>query len=222
MAGKWLAALALLVLPGSAVAAEDPLRLYGNDAVFEIFRNGSQVGQQSVTFERRADGALVAREASEIAVRILGIAVYRFRYDGVSVWRDGQLEALEAVTNDDGTINKVVVREGGAGTVVEATTGRAEAPQRLLAVAHWNTDVLTKTDLVNSIKGKIEKVSITMEGTDPIAVPGGQVMARRYVYRGDLDLTVWYDDAARWVALRFAARDGSTIDYRCKRCGAHR
>ena len=42
--------------------------------------------------------------------------------------------------------------------------------------------------------------------------------ATRYAYTGDLDNEVWYDDVGRWVKMRFKGRDGSTIDYVCRRC----
>jgi len=29
---------------------------------------------------------------------------------------------------------------------------------------------------------------------------------------------VWYDDWGRWVKMQFASRDGTKIDYVCKRC----
>ena len=42
--------------------------------------------------------------------------------------------------------------------------------------------------------------------------------ATRYAYSGDLKADVWYDDAGRWVKLRFRGRDGSVIEYVCRRC----
>jgi hypothetical protein len=46
----------------------------------------------------------------------------------------------------------------------------------------------------------------------------GPVMATRYAYHGDLETEVWYDDFGRWVKMRFAGRDGSTIEYVCTLC----
>jgi hypothetical protein len=212
--------VAFLSMSSAGAQERDPLGLYGGDVVFEIVRNGTSVGEQRVSFEVRPDGALVAREISDIVVRILGIAVYRFHYEGVGVWRAGQLEELQATTNDDGTMNRVTVHAGDGRTLIEGTAGRFDVPRRLLAGAHWNADVLRQTELINTITGKVDQVSIQSDGSDPIAVPGGQVAAKRFVYKGDLDFTAWYDDAGRWVALRFAGKDGSVIDYKCRRCGA--
>jgi len=46
----------------------------------------------------------------------------------------------------------------------------------------------------------------------------GDVFATHYVYSGELDTEVWYDDEGRWVKMRFKGRDGSTIEYVCRRC----
>lgn len=35
---------------------------------------------------------------------------------------------------------------------------------------------------------------------------------------GDLRTTVWYDDRGRWVKRRLRGRDGSTVNYACRRC----
>jgi hypothetical protein len=220
--GSALVAVALLSIGSAAAQDRDPLRLYGRDIDFEIVRNGTSVGEQRVSFAVRPDGALVANEVSDIVVRLLGIPVYRFHYEGVGVWRGGRLEELQATTNDDGTVNHVTVREGDRDTLIEGTAGRFDLPRRLLAGAHWNADVLRQTELINTITGKVDRVSIKAEGTDPVAVPGGQVEAKRFVYHGDLDFTAWYDDSGRWVGLRFAGKDGSVIDYKCRRCGATR
>ena len=50
--------------------------------------------------------------------------------------------------------------------------------------------------------------------TDQTIIP-----SRKYVYNGDIEATVWYDQAGRWVKMKFSAKDGSTIEYDCVECG---
>jgi hypothetical protein len=68
------------------------------------------------------------------------------------------------------------------------------------------------------LTGRLDKVRIEPREREPIATERGAVMATRYAYTGALSVEVWYDDAGRWVKLQFTGRDGSTIDYVCRRC----
>jgi geranylgeranyl diphosphate synthase type II len=51
-----------------------------------------------------------------------------------------------------------------------------------------------------------------------VATERGQVPATYYRYTGDLLAELWYDDDGRWVKMRFKGRDGSMIEYVCRRC----
>jgi hypothetical protein len=50
-------------------------------------------------------------------------------------------------------------------------------------------------------------------GVERIEAAGRTVIARHYRLQGDLNCELWYGDQ-QWSKLRFAARDGSTIEYR--------
>jgi hypothetical protein len=53
-----------------------------------------------------------------------------------------------------------------------------------------------------------------------VVTRSGALRARHYLYAGDLNGEIWFDDQGRWVKLRFRADDGSIIDYVCRRCQA--
>lgn len=212
-------AIALLALPGTAA----PIRaatagLAEQDLLFEIRRDGSPVGTHRVTIRR--DGAGLRAEArSSIAVRLLGVTIYRFDYNSVSSWVDGRLARLDVVTDDDGTVTRVSAKAEGGRLRIVAPDGVAEAPLDLLSTDHWNPKVIGATAVLNTITGQVNRVTMTAQGRDSVPAGSGKRLATRYVYAGELDSTVWYDDSGHWTGLRFAARDGSIIDYVCKRCG---
>ncbi|AWK89967.1 DUF6134 family protein [Azospirillum thermophilum] len=201
----------VLALPGGQAQAADYL--------FEIRRNGTPVGTHRVTLQ--PDGERLRVEAhSEITVRLLGIPVYRFDYRSDSLWAGGRLQSLQTVTDDDGTVTRVGARADGGSLLVEGADGRVGAPAGLMPTDHWNPAVIGARQVLNTITGKINEVRMTREGREEVPAGDGRRSATRYSYRGDLEATVWYDDAGSWVGLRFAARDGSTIDYVCRRCDA--
>ena len=55
-------------------------------------------------------------------------------------------------------------------------------------------------------------------GSETVMTENGPVTATRYRYSGELETEVWYDDAGRWVKLRFKGREGTPIAYKCRRC----
>ena len=60
----------------------------------------------------------------------------------------------------------------------------------------------------------------TEQGLDTVSTRNGSLRARHYLYSGDLNGEIWYDEDGRWVKLRFRAKDGSMIDYICRQCQA--
>lgn len=204
------------VLPAAATAAAS--NAVPQEYLFEIRRDGSPVGRHRVWLNRT--GADLRAEAhSEIVVRMLGIPVYRFDYRSVSQWRDGRMLSLDATTDDDGTVARVSARPDGSGLRLEGPEGAAMAPAAIFPTDHWNPGVIGATQVLNTISGKLNRVTMTREAREDRPTDRGPRPATRYRYAGDLEATVWYDDDGAWVGLRFAARDGSTIEYVCRRCG---
>ena len=83
---------------------------------------------------------------------------------------------------------------------------------------HWNPAVVEQVRVLNTLTGKINNVQIKAQNKESVLTENGTIEATRYAYSGDLETEVWYDDAGRWVKMRFKARDGSTINYVCRRC----
>jgi hypothetical protein len=201
----------------SAPAVAEPAQAGSAGYLFNIIRNGSNIGQHTVTIARQGE-ELAVRCITKLRVTFLSLTVYRFSYDSKSLWRDGRLQQLTAVTDDDGTVSTVKAEISEDGGRIEGPQGSLAAPTGIFPTDHWNTGVLNQSQVLNTITGQLNKVKIVDHGVETIEAEGKQIRARHYAYTGDLDANVWYDDAGRWVRLRFKGRDGSTIDYVCQRC----
>jgi hypothetical protein len=208
-----LAAALLAALP--AQSAPLPAE---NDYRFEIQRDGASVGEHRVTLRRAVNG-MEAEATSRIVVRLLGIPVYRFDYRSTSQWTGGRMTALDSRTDDDGTVTTVSARAEGQTLLITGPDGPTKAPLGLFPTDHWNSAVIGATEVLNTITGKINRVTMTAQGRDSVPTGGPSRPSTRYAYDGEMRATVWYDDARHWTGLRFSARDGSTIDYVCQRCG---
>jgi hypothetical protein len=203
-----------IALPGQI----DPLRIYGEEIRFDVLRDGEKVGQHVVRFRRVAD-VLQVESRSEIEVELLFLRAYDFRYQSLEHWRDGSLSALYAATNDNGDFSRVEARRDGDMLSVRGTQREWQAEPRILPTTHWNMAQLAAPQLLNTLTGNPNRVTVTDAGVETVTLGDGPRDARRFVYSGDLAVEAWYDAAGRWVKLRFPAEDGSTIEYVCRACG---
>lgn len=204
--------------PAGAGAGFDPLAMYGPELRFRVFRNGEEIGSHTVSF--RQDGESVHAAARfDIAVRLLGIAVFRFDYRSDAVWQGGTLQRLAAEVNDDGTARSLQAHRHGDSVIVEGPRGLARVVAPLWPSNHWHPGVLVQTRVLNTLTGGIDQVSIAEVGRETVSTNAGPVSARHFRYSGDLhDVDAWYDPQGRWVRLRFLGTDGTPVDYVCEIC----
>lgn len=215
--GAALLAMTLAVASDPAAAA-DPRALYGPQLVFDIYREDQQVGQHRASF-RAIDGGVAVRSTSEITLKALFFTVYRFRYDSLAEWRAGALSRLTVAVDDNGDQRTIAVAPAGDGLrlTVDAGDPRVLAGP-LFPTNHWNAAVIDQGRVLNTLTGVLNQVRIRAGGRTEVATENGPVAATRYDYAGDLQTSVWYDDAGRWVAMRFLGRDGVPVEYRCRLC----
>ncbi|MDP2699465.1 DUF6134 family protein [Thalassospira sp.] len=195
----------------------DPIARYGDQLRFEIRRGDLPVGQHVVTFNQGRDGVQVVAE-SRIDISFLGLNVYQFRYRSESIWQGDDMASLAVTVDDDGDQTSLNARRKAGKLIVENTDGTETLPGDIFPTDHWHCGVLDSTQVLNTITGRANDVTITRIGTDPLPTPDGPLSAAHYAYRGQLETNAWYDDAGRWAGLRFVARDGSEITYRCLTC----
>lgn len=208
---------------GAAVAetppsAIDPFRLYGNEIAFDIERDGDVVGQYVINFTR-TDQGVHADARADVDVNLLFVPVYSLRYHAQELWSGGELQSIEASTNDDGDLIHVQATRDSNGLRVEANGESYETPA-VLYISHWNPALLQGGLVLNGMTGEVDEVQVFDQGLDTVSTRNGSLRARHYLYSGDLNGEIWYDSEGRWVKLRFRADDGSMIDYICRRCQA--
>ena len=193
------------------------LNLYDSDIDFDVFRNGKKSGYHRVRFERSGDILTTVTEF-RLQIDILFFTAYRYSYRSEDRWQDGGLAHLKAEVNDDGNMFSLeAIREGVRMRIRGSDKSyMAEAP--LFPTNHWNSAVLDQTQVLNTLTGEINAVRIEPRERESVPTERGPVAATRYAYTGELNTEVWYDDTGRWIKMRFKGKDGSNIDYVCRRC----
>jgi len=184
---------------------------------YTILRGDTEVGVHEVRREV-ANGQTRVKSSSRIDVRLLGLAVYRFRYEAEELWDQAGLARLEVRVDDDSVPFRLRGERSGEAFAWTSDAGEGRYAKPLFPTNHWNDEVLLQDRVLNTLTGRLNRVDITRAGNETLDLPSGQVKAVRYRYRGDLDLDSWYDDQGQWLGMRFEGRDGSEIRYLCATC----
>jgi hypothetical protein len=209
-----LAALLLLVGlatigPALSATGESALPPEGR-LTYDVLRRGDRIGTQTIEFVHR-DGRLVVRNHVDIKIDVLFFFTYRFRHDSEEQWVDGRLVALMSRTNDDGKKRTVELRRVGdrlRGTY----NGKArDLPATLLPASLWHPETVRQSLLLDPIKGRSRRISVTDKGEERLNLPEGAVTAHRYAITGQVEREVWYGPDGRLLQMRFSAKDDSKI-----------
>ncbi|MAZ01643.1 MAG: hypothetical protein CMN56_00725 [Sneathiella sp.] len=195
----------------------NPMSLYGDEIVFDVYREGTLVGFHTVKFSEN-EGYLNVRSVFQLDIKFLFITAYSYLYESDARWRDDQLQKLEARVDDNGDLSIVKAAQEGGGMRIESVNGQADSEVSLFPTNHWHAGVLNQTQVLNTLTGRINDVQIVDGDRETVDTEKGPIQATRFAYTGDLENEVWYDDRGRWVKMRFKGTDGSIIDYVCRRC----
>jgi hypothetical protein len=185
----------------------------GDRLSYRILRNGSVIGTHVVDFSPAAD-RLTVTIAVDIAVGIGPLVLFRYTHRSTENWAGGRLQAMETVTNDDGTHDFVHLHRVTDGLEIESSRfGRFVAPADAMPGSHWNETML-RHPIINTQHGKVLYLRVAKLGEEPVPdAAGGTIDARHFALRGDVNVDLWYDRTPSWVALTYVAHEGSHIRY---------
>lgn len=197
---------ALCLMPAAALACGHPPERVEYAIHHETY---GEVGRHVITFSCR-EGDLVVETTIEGEVRVLMVPL--FKRDGTyrEVWRDDRLVAFDSRIVDNGEVYEVSARANGGHTVIDGRRGRIEAPPTIVSNHPWNHDVIERTLLFDTQRGRLQEVEVTPAGTETVIVGGREVAAHKYRITGDLERELWYDDAGNWLRSRLE-HDGAKI-----------
>lgn len=226
---SFLLATGATLVTGTARADAFP---YGTSLGFVAHRNGQRIGTHLLTFQGDSARRIVTTQI-DFAVRMLGMAVYRYRHRGREIWSGDQFEALATESDDNGDRYAVKVERDGDRLVVLRrepqsffkTSGNDEAleqqrwirevhPGLLLPSTHWNIAQTHQQALLNTQTGNVMHMGVREIGRETVRTASAAPAATHFAYTGDITMDQWFDDHGRWVKSTFkATTDGSTIEY---------
>ncbi len=210
--------------PAPGFSGVDPIALYGESALYYVYRNDKKVGEHTVTFKRTGDSLSVVVNSS-LTVTYLGIPVYRYSYESTEQWENDTLVSVESTIVDNRKKPRVIEAVAGSRVLTITDAGQSRSAALVNYPSnHWHKSVLDESRLYHTVHGKVYAIKIEALGFERVALPSADesshaiVQAQRYRYERGFRADVWYDTSKRWFRLTFTADDGSEIDYRCVSC----
>ncbi len=200
-----LAATVVVGNAGGALAAD-------SDLSFTVLRDGSDIGSHEIRVSESAGKTMVDIE-TEVAVKLAFVTVYNFDHEGHEVWENGQLVSYVSKTDDDGTKKSLNAKRDGDALAINGSSGNRRAEPAVVPASLWNMATISQNHLMNTLDGSNMDVTIKDMGEEAVNVKGKDVMAHHYAMTGELQRELWYDASGRLVKVRFAASDGSDIQY---------
>jgi len=198
----------------------DPVKIYGNTAVYQVFRDGKEIGRHVLTFTL-ADKELTISVDSNLAVKVLGVTVYRYRYTAEEVWSGGELVSVISGIKDNRKALQTIeaLNRGSYWTIKKKGVERTSSSPEF-STNHWHPGALFAARIYHPLHGRVYSGNAAAFGWERVVSEDGvSRSARKFRYSKGFNADVWYDEHWRWLKLEFAADDGSRIVYSCISCG---
>jgi hypothetical protein len=215
----------LCLVFSSAVALQQPEDTASNEQrlyEYNTLREGEPVGSHQVLVTHHDDFTSV-KSQSIIKIDLLGLSLYRFRYESEEEWDAHGLRRLLVRVDDDG--QRLEISGNRSGERFQSSLNDEEQKVHDMPVvptSHWNPAILTQNRVLNTMTGGMSRIFIQPHREETIQTEQGVTEVKKHRYSGDLHLDSWYDKSGRWMGMRFEGRDGSTIEYRCRNCQTSR
>ena len=188
-----LGGVGLALAPGAALAV--PNRL-----AFQVFRNGTKVGEHLMTFAGD-DAARTISTNVAMTVKVGPVPVYKYKHTATEKWVAGKWASIDTTTNGNGKLTKASARAMGSYVQITGPDGSQRAPADAVPLSHWNQANFSKP-LFNQQEGKLLKVRCT------------QVAPGHWSIRGETEIDNFYDASGNWLALKGKLEDGSKLEYK--------
>ena len=201
-----LASAALALQASPALACAHPAERVEYAIHHETY---GEIGRHVITFSCQGDDVVV-ETTIEGKVKVLMVPLFKRSGSYREVWRGDRLIAFDSRTEDNSEVYEVSARANGDHTVINGRRGRIEAPPTVVSNHPWNHEVVERTLLFDTQRGRLQKVQVTPAGTETIPVAGRAVAAQKYLVTGDLERELWYDATGDWLQSRLE-HDGADI-----------
>lgn len=194
-----------IFLPGRAEAAR---QIYKYEVDHPQF---GAIGTYTNVVDRDGTHVRVDTEL-HIAVKVLGITLYRQDAQRTEFWEDNRFVGFQGVTITNGERLEIrgVAQEDGFSIVTPE--GKTLAPADIRPTNPWTGKMMDATHLMSTRSGRVENVRITGGKEEDVDVHGQPMRLRHFEINGPRRQVVWLDKND--VAVFFQAEtNGTLVDF---------
>lgn len=200
----WLGAF---LYAGQLLACTPP----AEQAVYAIkHETYGDIGSHTLNFHCDGDDLIVETDV-RVDVKIIFVTVYKRRARYREVWRQDQLIAYDAWTDEAGNEYVTKARIDDDALVIDGVEKGISVPSDTVSSHPWNADVVDRDLLFGMKDGRLLQVDVQPAGEEMIEVGQKMIRAKKYVVNGDIERELWYDQAGNWLRWRLESR-GNIVD----------
>lgn len=202
--------LACAVL-GAALAA-GPARAAREVYAYRVIHPSyGEIGTYTNIVDRSGDDTDVRTEL-KVAVRKIGIVVYRQEARRAEHWRNDRLVSFEGVTITNGNTLEVHGEARAGGFAITTSSGTVMAPGNVHPSNPWSAMVLHTDYMMSTKTGRLVHVRVSGGEERAVALAGSTRRLHQYEIVGDKHQFVWLDERGTPVAFR-TEEDGALVDF---------
>lgn len=184
------------------------------NAVFNVFRKGSQIGTHAISFGG-SEQRLEVTSRLDLAVKVAFITAYRYEQEGRDVWENDVLVQTSIRTNDDGrdTLVEAETRDGKL-AVTGPNGAYAVDLGAMTDLSFWNQAITRGHPLIDSQSGELIRVEVMSGTRETMTVDGRTIEAEKFAMAASKGRSgsVWYDAEGNLVKAIVLTR-GETLQY---------
>jgi hypothetical protein len=153
-----------------------------------------------------------------VAVKILGITMYREDADRTELWQGDHLLSFHGVTTVNGKPTEIQGEAKSDGFAITSPTGTVLGPTNLYTSSPWSVTLPAPAMVFSTKSGKIEHAQVIDQGETTATVQGRDMALRHYEVLTNKRQDVWAD--RNGVPIHFRTEEGGgTVDFFLKSDG---
>jgi len=169
---------------------------------FSAILGRRNVGETSVTLTRNGDNVIAEIDA-RLAISILGLFSFDYHLASREVWRDGVLQEIRSITDNDGSEEYVNADRIDGGIQIDASGFQGVVPGNPATTSYFTADFMQQPTWISTQSGKPLALTISNQGLMRFNTSEGDLECTKYTTRGRLNISLYYDRSLEWVGSSF-------------------
>lgn len=182
-------AFGALVSPAFAGPAEPPVTLH---RVFDIVREGTQIGTNTLDFSRQGDATTV-KVVTHILVKIMFVNAYRYEHVETAMFKSNQLVSFNSTTDENGTNHSIDAHEASGKLALTVDGASVDAPKTIYPAIIFSPDITGKSQLFDPGNGKRLSAKGEDLGKETVTIRGVPQELRHIRLTGTFGRDLWFD-----------------------------